>query len=177
MFPCTSLCKSRSLLVKFNRSFFLFQRHLSTVTSICMVQPPHTKDFDKGKEEFRRSMRRRENVDFIKIRKQRLLEQQSEDEEENENIQNNNPDSVDGTCCSNLNRFSKMLDSPSSILDYKDLIKSISLQLFSKSKTTNNRKLSNNDSIPLETKSDNETESDERTMNFVLTQKFIGWKV
>ena len=152
-----------------------------------MVQPPQNTDqtnFDKGKEEFRRSMRKRENVDLYQIRKQRLLEQQKENEKENAEILKNSDtleEKSDGSCRDNLKRFSRILETPYTIVEYKDLLKSLSMQFFSKSNTSLNsarsakytpRNYKDSDDFL-----DRRDSDDDRTTSFVLTQKFIGWKV
>lgn len=180
-----------------------------------MVQPQGDIDFNKGKKEFRRSMKKREKVDLYKIRKQRMLQQKQEDEQEEEEekidgIQNHNSEErllfrttdsnsnvsdksesegpVHHNSEGNLRRFSRIIDAPQSIIEYKDLIKSISLQLFSKSNSSTG--VNKNSSSPRSAKytsfgTGDETldrtfdsaDEDFRTRNFVLTQKFIGWKV
>lgn len=182
-----------------------------------MVQPQgDMADFNKGKKEFRRSMKKREKVDLYKIRKQRMLLQQKQEEEQedgkidgNENNHSNSQErllfrtAADSTSNvsdksdhegpphhnseGNLRRFSRIIDAPQSIMEYKDLIKSISLQLFSKSNSSSGV---NKNSSPRSAKytpfgTGDETldrtfdsaDEDFRTRNFVLTQKFIGWKV
>jgi len=151
-----------------------------------MVQPPQNTDptnFDKGKQEFRRSMRKRENVDLYQIRKQRLLEQQQENEKENAEIlkgSDNLEGKSDGSCRDHLKRFSRILETPYTIIEYKDLIKSLSMQFFSKSNTSLNSARSAK-YAPLhkdgEDFLDRRDSDDDRTTTFVLTQKFIGWKV
>uniref|UniRef100_A0A069DND6 Putative cnidarian restricted protein n=1 Tax=Clytia hemisphaerica TaxID=252671 RepID=A0A069DND6_9CNID len=162
-------------------------RHLSTATSICMVQPPGDADFNKGKKEFRRSMRKREDVDLYKLRKQRMLKQKEEEEKEDEeqlsDSSSNHSDRGAGDCCDNLRRISRIIDAPQSIMEYKDLLKSISLQLFSKSRTSLDSARSNTKYSTLGKEEEafnniDRTDSiDDRTTTFVLTQKFIGWKV
>ena len=177
-----------------------------------MVQPRQGSDeFNKGKKEFRRSMKKREKVDLFKIRKHRMLQRkQEEEQEEAEEIEqfglledekgfllsDSSSNVSDKTECkstyqseTNLRRFSKILDAPQSIMEYKDLIKSISLQLFSKSNSSSVNKsprsakytpfgtgkdVDDNDTLE---RTIDSTEEEIRTRNFVLTQKFIGWKV
>ena len=172
-----------------------------------MVQPQGNIDFNKGKKEFRRSMKKREKVDLYKIRKQRMLQQKEEEEEEDDVYESEDNVSeerfllkADSTSNvsdkteqsshhhhseGNLRRFSRILDAPQSIMEYKDLIKSISLQLFFKTSSSSPRSAKympfsggkDGSGDDMFDRTFDSADEDFRTRNFVLTQKFIGWKV